>query len=409
MERPQNEVCPKCDSGFEDKDLAVRCDGCANWHHMRCAPMTKAAFDAIGKNDNIHWFCSDCDHKIMSFISKVPKYSERREKESHNLSRTVEELSNLTKELKGLDVKKKLELFEGVTTCIGPKIQHLQDTVQKVDRAMSTVCNQNSWSKVVSGGIQTKSAIEKSPWNPEASIVITGITDFKETQNSSTIKTELSKQFKETKFKSVMKRANGNIIIETENKEIAKNMKDNWSEDLFGGSQCRLTKKRLNNSVILKDVPLPSGIERTGINESQLKEILLNKYPGSRVERFKRQDGTPMHLVKVTTETEEQSENLLQNGIVIGSLWVQAEKMKRSQPKIIQCYKCLRLGYISLQCKAVQKCSRCGLDGHSHKDCNPDSVIKCGNCGGNHVAVSHECEILKKKLKELEERQNHAE
>ena len=159
MERPQNDVCPKCNSGFEDKDLAVRCDGCANWHHMRCAPMTKAAFDAIGKNDNIHWFCPDCDHKIMSFISKIPKYSERRDRECHDLSQTVEELSSLTKELKGLDVKKKLELFEGVTTCIGPKNQHLQDTVQKVDRAMSTVCNQNSWSKVVSSGIQTKSAV----------------------------------------------------------------------------------------------------------------------------------------------------------------------------------------------------------------------------------------------------------
>lgn len=398
--------CIKCKSEFAPGDLSIQCEGCLDHYHRQCTQLTKAAYDAIGKVKNIHWFCDVCDGKIMGLVSRLPSFVEKREKEAELLTKTNHDLANITKELKGLDIKKKIELFEGVTTCIGPKIQHLQDTIQKIDTKITNMSSSNTWSSVVSNGIQAQTSITKSQWNPEASVVITGIKNFKETHNSSTIKTELSKQYKQTKFKSVMKRANGNIIVETESKEAAENMINRWHGDLFGGSQCRSTRKRSHNTVVLKDVPLPLDIEKTGITETELSVCIQQKFPGAKVQRFKRQDGTPMHLVKVDTETEQQAAELLQNGINLGSLWVQAEDLKPRSPKIVQCYKCLRLGHISLQCRSVQKCSRCSEEGHSYKECANSSIIKCANCNGNHIAISHECNVIKKKMNELSERQN---
>ena len=77
--------------------------------------MTKAAYEAIGKVNNIHWFCDSCDGKTMGLISRLPKFVEKREEEAQQLTKTSKDLANISAELQGLDVKKKFELFEGVT------------------------------------------------------------------------------------------------------------------------------------------------------------------------------------------------------------------------------------------------------------------------------------------------------
>ena len=260
--------CTKCNVRFAEGDLSIQCESCLDHYHRQCTPMTKAAYEAIGKVNNIHWFCDSGDGKIMGLISRMPKFVEKREEEAQLLTKTSKDLANLSAELQGLDVKKKLELFEGVTVCLGPKIQHMQDNIQKIDLAVQSL-GKKTWSQVAATEAELAKPT-KSHWNPEASVVINSIKDFSEAKNSSTIKTELSKQFKQVKFKSVMKRANGNIIIETEDKDSAIKMKDNWNDALFGGSSCRLTKKRMNKEVVLKDVPLPEQMARTGVPEEDL-------------------------------------------------------------------------------------------------------------------------------------------
>ena len=152
-----------------------------------------------------------------------------------------------------------------------------------------------------------------------------------------------------------MKRANGNIIIETEDKESANRVKNNWNDTLFGGSSCRLTKKRVNNEIVMKDVPLLGQMPRTGIAEDEMLHCIQEKYPRANIQRFKRRDGSPMHIVKVITETEEQAQDMVTNGFILGCLWIQVENLKPRNNQIIQCYKCLRLGHISSQCRFNQR------------------------------------------------------
>ena len=195
--------CSKCERMFTQGENAIMCECCAQWYHIKCA-LSKAAYDAIGKNNSIHLFCPNCDKKIMALISVLPQYAEKRERETIELSRTKEELESLTKELKVLDIIKKIELFEGVTKCLGPKIQFVQETMQKVEKEIENLADrQASWSQVASANIRqihrpqsTQNQVQvPSRWNPSASVVVNNIADPKQTKNSSTIKNELSKTF----------------------------------------------------------------------------------------------------------------------------------------------------------------------------------------------------------------------
>lgn len=69
-------------------------------------------------------------------------------------------------------------------------------------------------------------------------------------------------------------------------------------------------------------------------------------------------------------------------------------------PPVNQCLKCLRFGHIGKFCKNAQKCSICG-EGHHFSDCNKSAKeAVCTNCKGNHIAISAECPIKKKKIEE---------
>lgn len=65
------------------------------------------------------------------------------------------------------------------------------------------------------------------------------------------------------------------------------------------------------------------------------------------------------------------------------------EKYK-NKSKIMQCFKCLKFGHISVNCEREQRCLKCA-GYHSVKDCIVEDVVKCANCGEEHVATTKSC------------------
>lgn len=69
---------------------------------------------------------------------------------------------------------------------------------------------------------------------------------------------------------------------------------------------------------------------------------------------------------------------------------------------VIQCYKCLRLGHVSKQCKGEDRCKLCG-DKHNHSQCTNREKTYCVLCKKDgHTSTDKNCpEIQKvKKIKE---------
>ena len=130
----------------------------------------------------------------MGLISRTSMFFDQRKKEVQHLTKLSQDLVKLSAKLRSLDVKKKLELFEGVTVCLETKIHHMHNSIQKIDSPLQILVSR-LWSQIA---IQEPEPFI-SPrlfWNPKASVVINIIKKSIETYNSSTIKTERSKHLK---------------------------------------------------------------------------------------------------------------------------------------------------------------------------------------------------------------------
>jgi len=69
-------------------------------------------------------------------------------------------------------------------------------------------------------------------------------------------------------------------------------------------------------------------------------------------------------------------------------------------PKARICFSCFRIDHLSKDCKSNPRYIICGKPKHkSETECESRNYpIKCINCGGNHLATSHECEeVIKHK------------
>lgn len=56
-----------------------------------------------------------------------------------------------------------------------------------------------------------------------------------------------------------------------------------------------------------------------------------------------------------------------------------------------QCFRCLRFGHITKQCKStLEKCIACGENGHTKANCTANKLI-CFNCKEEHEATSRNC------------------
>ena len=87
--------------------------------YQRCQSI-QSSHHAIEKINSIHWFCPVCDKKIMGLVSFLLLFAVKRGKEAMKVTQSVK-LCTLTRTLRGLDVQKKIEAFEAVTRCLGPK------------------------------------------------------------------------------------------------------------------------------------------------------------------------------------------------------------------------------------------------------------------------------------------------
>lgn len=67
-------------------------------------------------------------------------------------------------------------------------------------------------------------------------------------------------------------------------------------------------------------------------------------------------------------------------------------------PPLLQCYKCLKFNHSAKVCRGQQNCSSCAGQ-HSYKECDVEEIV-CINCSGNHLAVSRDCPLKKKKQEE---------
>ena len=66
--------------------------------------------------------------------------------------------------------------------------------------------------------------------------------------------------------------------------------------------------------------------------------------------------------------------------------------------RVVQCYKCLRYGHVSVQCKSKDRCAKCANE-HITSECPSTNAPSCIFCKGSHLSSDHKVcpEYLKQK------------
>ena len=82
------------------------------------------------------WFCQDFHEEIMILVSTCSKNSDEYEAEIEEMTLKNNELSSFIAVSGALDMKRKVDIFDGVTLCPRSKIQNFQETVQNVERGV---------------------------------------------------------------------------------------------------------------------------------------------------------------------------------------------------------------------------------------------------------------------------------
>ena len=108
--------------------------------------------------------------------------------------------------------------------------------------------------------------------------------------------------------------------------------------------------------------------------------------------------GEPTEMVRLFLTNEEDKKRLLKQGIYLDQMHFKCEQAKEDMsnfPKVLQCYKCQKVGdHISAKCENDTKCVLCSGQ-HRKSECTASKAeYKCANCGENHPSWSPDCKYI---------------
>lgn len=107
-------LCPQCKKGVTDKDLALQCEICDDWYHIKCQNIDESVYDFLGEHKFLHWYCKVCDKNAVSVIQLLSKLRLRQDKLEDELDKLKNEVKKNAEEVKetSLTINKNLEKIE---------------------------------------------------------------------------------------------------------------------------------------------------------------------------------------------------------------------------------------------------------------------------------------------------------
>ena len=152
---------------------------------------------------------------------------------------------------------------DDLSKSLAPRIVFMQKKLQKLENTVKTNATYAERVKQAPNLLSTSQSRQQNTWDAKNFFVVNKIMNINDARDSSSIKITLSHYFLRTRFPHTMKTADGRIIVGTEIENTAKEISQNWPENLFRGSECRETKAKRPLNLILKGVPLPDHVPDT--------------------------------------------------------------------------------------------------------------------------------------------------
>ncbi|MEW8546768.1 MAG: hypothetical protein AB2693_24905 [Candidatus Thiodiazotropha sp.] len=331
-------ICP-CGSKVKGKPAWIACDSCSQWWHGSCVNLTKEIC-GIFRTKNLPFLCPKCI---------VAKISDKKDKDKNS---------------------------EDCCEVTSPSSRETSSSQFSVKQSGKAECDIECEFPKIS---QDSCIVSKKV------IIVDGLKDPREFQNSRDIKQEIRKYKGDVKIKYAYPLKRGGIAIHTESEDDIKLLKEDWPEEAFqGGSAISFHENSIVPRCVFKNV-LPHLHIETIISEVERQTgIVVN------ARRLKYRDtGKPMPIVIITCNSFEDQQTLFKSKVILckKNIKVTSYQSKRGTPT--RCYNCQEFGHIAVLCKKETKCEYCA-EGHRGA-CSSDR--KCVNCGNNHPSSSISCPV----------------
>ena len=214
-------------------------------------------------------------------------------------------------------------------------------------------------------------------------VIIDGIINPSEFQNSRDIQREIRKHKGDIQMKYAYPLNRGGIAIHVETEEELQVLKEDWPADAFSSnSGISVHENGLIPRCVFKNVP--------AIQSSEVIELETKKQTGLSVSvrRLRYRDsGRCMPIVIVTCKSHGELVSLLKSKIIINKKAVKIVPYQSKRYTPTRCFNCQEYGHIAKLCKKEEKCEKCA-ESHTGK-CT--SSYRCINCGSGHPSSSLSC------------------
>ena len=180
------------------------------------------------------------------------------------------------------------------------------------------------------------------------------------------------------------------ICLVTDDPETHKELSSPWAPDAFTKGAELIPRnaspaKNDPKTATLSGLPTSLDLESNDVKEELTAQGITE---AKRVIKKKTNEKTT--IVHLTFANKESMEAAIKNRIRLALTTYRVERVI----KILQCFRCQRLGHTTRSCQFPEKCVRCSGP-HNHSTCSPDTQPKCANCHGPHSACSRQCPVLK--------------
>ena len=162
------------------------------------------------------------------------------------------------------------------------------------------------------------------------------------------------------------------------------------------GLRASIPYHKITKQGLIRNVPLD-------IPDEEILEEIKQKFPVINVKRFTQRNHNYNKKTETSTNTNKfvPSKTVLltfdgQNLPEVISLYGSLHRVSVYIPRPKICFSCFRYNHIKTQCKSQVKCMKCGEDKNKHDKeelckINEDEMLKCINCGKNHLPTDRIC------------------
>ena len=217
-----------------------------------------------------------------------------------------------------------------------------------------------------------------------------------EIKNTPAIKREFNKHHQHLVIRGARTTPAGSIVIELDDPEEAKRVKENWKADSFGGNSGVVHPSEKGATGIILEVD--NQLDEAAIREEIGKEYsntILEFYTNKRTGKF---TGT----VKMQFKDRSVLERAMKENITIGRGKYPVQEF-RPQPRVIKCHRCQGMSHIAKNCSSrFVRCGKCSSYDHQTRECVVTAdKYKCVHCNGKHITGSRICTAMKEKEEQI--------